>query len=66
VAECGSRSEISLGWWVAPGRLGVAEASRCTLRVVNVLVELLGSLNMYDYPYAGQILTTTLRLKVPF
>lgn len=39
----------------------MAKASGWTLRVVNVLGELLGSLDMCHHPGVGQILTTTTR-----
>ena len=37
--------KISSGWWAASRRLDVVEASGWTLRVVDVLGKLLGSLD---------------------
>jgi len=59
MAECGSGSEISSGWWAAPGRLNVVEASRWILRVIDILGELFDSLDTYHHPVVGQILTIT-------
>ena len=59
MAECGSRSEMSLGWRAAPRKLDVVEATRWILRVVDVLGVPLVSLGTCHYLGAGQILTTT-------
>ena len=60
MAECSSGSKTFSKWKAFTRRPDVVEASGWTVRVVDILGELISSLIMCHHPWAGQNLTTTI------